>query len=180
MTLEELKKKVYSLIEEYDDSSEELTSDEDLANKFNSVANQVQNELARLKKIPEYTTKDVKKGDNLLFTDLASDIYQLNIIRGINYDIIANRVLVEEDGTAEIFYYRYPKQINDDTEDDFKLDLTTDVLEIMPYGIAADLLKSDVSQQYGAVYRQRYEELKQMLDPRYGTGMVEITGGINI
>lgn len=179
MTLEELKKKTYTLIEEYEDTSE-LTSDEDLANKFNSVANQVQNELARLKKIPEYTTKDVKKGDNLLFTDLASDIYQLNVIRGINYDIIADRVLVEEDGTAEIYYFKYPKQINDDTDNDFKLDLTTDVLEIMPYGIAADLLKSDVSQQYGAVYRQRYEELKQMLDPRYGTGTIEITGGINI
>ena len=78
-----------------------------------------------------------------------------------------------------IFYYVYPEQINEDTEDDFKFDLSTDVLEIMPYGVAGDLLKSDVSSQYGAVYTARYREMINELDPRYSMGSVYISEGIN-
>ena len=55
-----------------------------------------------------------------------------------------------------------------------------DVLEIMPYGVAADLLKSDVSSNYGQMYAKRYEELKQTLDPRYSLTMVSCEGGIDI
>ena len=53
MTLEEMKIKVYSLIEEYSEDAAELTEDEDLAAKMNSVINQIQNELTRFKKIPK-------------------------------------------------------------------------------------------------------------------------------
>ena len=54
------------------------------------------------------------------------------------------------------------------------------MLEIMPYGIAADLLKSDVSSEYGSVYATRYESLKQMLDPRYQMTSVYIEGGVDV
>jgi hypothetical protein len=54
------------------------------------------------------------------------------------------------------------------------------VLEIMPYGIAADLLKSDVSADYGKIYAERYEALKQMLDPRYQTAAFAVEGGYDI
>ena len=55
-----------------------------------------------------------------------------------------------------------------------------DALEIAPYGIAADLLKSDVSNQYGAIYERRYREMIQTLDSRYSMGSIEFDGGINI
>ena len=58
--------------------------------------------------------------------------------------------------------------------------MSEDVLEIMPYGIAADLLKSDVSSEYGSVYATRYESLKQMLDPRYQMTSVYIEGGVDV
>jgi hypothetical protein len=48
----------------------------------------------------------------------------------------------------------------------------------MPYGIAADLLKSDISAEYGSVYAQRYETLMQRLDPRYQMTTVFIEGGV--
>jgi hypothetical protein len=54
------------------------------------------------------------------------------------------------------------------------------VLEIMPFGVAGDLLKSDVSANYGSVYSARYNEMLQMLDPRYQMGSVYIEGGVNI
>jgi len=73
-----------------------------------------------------------------------------------------------------VYYYKYPTQINEETDDSQELDLSIDVLEIMPYGVAADLLKSDVSSNYGAIYAERYVEMKRELDPRYAMGAVYI------
>jgi hypothetical protein len=179
MTLEEMKIKVYSLIEEYNEEEEDLTEDPDLALKMNHVINQIQNELARFKKIPAVATREVTEGEELSLSSIDKDIYQLNIIKGVDADVIGDTVIFNEEGTAKIFYYVYPEQINEDTEDDFKFDLSTDVLEIMPYGVAGDLLKSDVSSQYGAVYTARYREMIQELDPRYSMGSVYISEGIN-
>ena len=179
MTLEEMKIKVYSLIEEYNDEEDDLTEDPDLALKMNHVINQIQNELARFKKIPAVATREVTEGEELSLSRIDKDIYQLNIIKGVDADVIGDTVIFNEEGTARIFYYVYPEQINEDTEDDFKFDLSTDVLEIMPYGVAGDLLKSDVSSQYGAVYTARYREMINELDPRYSMGSVYISEGIN-
>lgn len=180
MTLEELKVKVYSLIEEYNEDAEDSTDDEDLALKMNSVINQVQNELARFKKIEEYTTLDGSEGDVIDFKDVDNNLYQLNIVRGLDVEIIGQKIKFNETGTAEVYYYRYPTQINIDTDDSQELDLSVDVLEIMPYGVAADLLKSDVSSNYGQIYAERYREMKNELDPRSAMGAVYIEGSIDI
>ena len=179
MTLEEMKIKVYSLIEEYAEDEDDLTEDEDYAAKINDVINQIQNEVARIKKIPANTTLNVTEGQTIKFTDIAKDLYQLSTIKDVEYEINLDTVTFLEDGTARIFYYKYPKRITEDTEDEaYKFELTQDALELIPYGVAADLLKSDVSSQYGAVYANRYREMLQQLDPRYATQEVYINGGI--
>lgn len=174
MTLEEMKTKVYALIEEYNEEADDLTEDEDLATKMNSVINQIQNELARLKKIEEYTTVEGENGSVIDFKSVDSNLYQLNIVRGVDCEIIGQKIKFNEAGTAEVYYYRYPEQIDIDTEDSQELELSVDALEIMPYGVAADLLKSDVSSNYGAVYAARYQEMKNELDPRYSMGSIYI------
>lgn len=168
MTLEEFKIKVLSMIEEYDEGEENLTQDEDIAAKLNSVINQVQNELARFKKIDAYKQMDVTEGQAINLTDIDMNIYQLNVIKGIPFDPIGGKIIFGATGTADIYYYKYPKQINADTDDDYKFELDRDVIEIMVYGVAADLLKSDVASNYGQVYANRYKELVQTLDPRKG------------
>lgn len=180
MTLEEMKQKVYAMIEEYSEDEDDLTEDEDLAAKMNTVINQIQNELARYKKIPAYTSLNVTEGQEMKYSDIDNMLYQLNNIRGVDYDTMADRIIFNEDGEAKIYYYKYPKQIDMDTDDDYKFELSTDVLEIMPYGVAADLLKSDVSSQYGSIYAARYRELLNQLDTRYGTGTVSLDGGIGV
>lgn len=186
MTLKEMKKKVLQLIEEIDESDEELTNDPDIAAKLNSVINQVQFELARMKKITANVTKEVKA--NEMF-DLCTikDFYQLMHLRIVSndkeetdYELFDNILIPEEDGTALILYYRYPEAITDETPDTYEFELSQDALEIMPYGVAADLLKSDVSTNYGAVYSQRYETMLQRLDPRYSMGTISISGGVDI
>ena len=192
MTLGELKKKTLALIEEINTSETSLTDDPDIAAKLPYVINQILHELARFKKIPAYEEREVEKGDILDLTTLGRDedaeepdtrniFYQLKIIRNVDYETLDDtHVRFLEDGTALIKYYKYPVNIDTETADTTTLDLSEDALEIAPYGIAADVLKSDVSNQYGNIYANRYREMIQTLDSRYALGAIEIDGGIEV
>ncbi len=184
MTLKEMKKKVLSLIEELNEESQHLTDDPDIAAKFLSVTNQIMYELARMKKIAKYVEMEVEKGDTLTFDDIGQmvgyDIYQISLIGGVNNVPKANGTIYKilESGTAEIDVFVYPERITDKTSDSYEFELSPDALEIMPYGIAGDLLKSDVSAEYGNVYSVRYESMLQRLDPRNNMGSIYIEGGV--
>lgn len=187
MTLLEMKKKVLGLIEELNPESEVLTDDPDIATKINEVINQVMYELARYKKISKYVEMRVNTGDVITFDDIEKAcgyvVYQVGNITGIGCEARANNTVykVREGGTAEIDCFVYPERITEETKDKaYEFELSEDVLEIMPYGIAADLLKSDVSAEYGAIYAQRYEQMKQMLDLRYAMPSITFEGGVNI
>lgn len=187
MTLLEMKKKVLGLIEELNPNSELLTDDPDIATKINEVINQVMFELARVKKIPKYVELSVTEGDLITFEDIEKEsgyeVYQVALICGVSYAPKANGTIFKMmgNGTAEIDFFVYPERITEKTKDKaYEFELSPDVLEIMPYGIAADLLKSDVSAEYGSVYATRYETMLQRLDPRYQTGSITVEGGISI
>lgn len=184
MTLKELKKKVLGMIEELNTDSEFLTDDPDIQAKINSVINQIMFELVRMKKISKYVEMEVSKGDLIDFTALEGacgyEIYQIGTVVGVNYIPKANGSVLKilEDGVAEIDVFVYPERITDTTSDGYEFELTPDALEIMPYGVAGDLLKSDVSAEYGSVYSQRYESMLQRLDPRNNMGSIYIEGGV--
>lgn len=187
MTLLEMKIKVLGLIEELNPNSEFLTDDPDIQAKINSVTNQVMFELARIKKIAKYVEIEVSEGDTLTFEDIEREcgytVYQVALISGVACRSRANGTIFKmaESGTAEIDCFVYPESITDKTKDKaYEFELSPDVLEIMPYGIAADLLKSDVSAEYGSVYGTRYESMIQRLDPRYQTASIFIEGGFDI
>ncbi len=191
MTLREMKKKILTLIEESIDDiktsdSKVLTNDPDIEAKLNNVINIIQYELSRIKKIPDYIEIKVRENQLLKFSDIKDkttyDVYQIDIIKGIDYEYKAQGTILKclEDGIAEIEYFRYPKQISDTTDDSFEFDLSDDVLEIMPFGVAADILKGDPSNSYGNIYYQRYQQLIQQLDTRYNTGSITIEGGFTL
>ena len=187
MTLLEMKKKVLGLIEELNPDSALLTDDPDIATKINDVINQVMFELVRYKKLPKYVEMDVSEGDLVTFADIEREcgyeVYQVGTIGGVSYVAKANGTVFKfaEDGVAEIDCFVYPERITDKTKDKaYEFELTPDVLEIMPYGVAGDLLKSDVSAEYGNIYSTRYEAMKQTLDPRYQMTTISIEGGISI
>lgn len=187
MTLYEMKKKVLGLIEELNPDHELLTDDPDIATKINDVTNQIMFELARMKKIPKYVEMNVSAGDVITFADIEAavgyEVYQLGSVSGVQYAPKANGTMLKilENGTAEIDCFVYPERITADVKDKaYEFELSPDCLEIMPYGIAGDLLKSDISAEYGAIYSNRYESMLQRLDPRYQMTMVTIEGGYNI
>lgn len=187
MTLLELKKSVLGLIEELNPDSELLTDDPDIAAKQNPVINQVMFELSRLKKIPRYVEIPVSAGDIIEFADIekkcGNEVYQIGTVGGVRYSPKADGTVLKilEGGVAEINCYVYPERITEKTKDNaYEFELSPDVLEIMPYGVAADLLKSDVSAEYGNIYASRYEAMKQMLDSRYQMTTVFVEGGYTI
>lgn len=181
MYLKEMKEQILKFIEEINPESELLTDDPDISAKINDTINQVMFELARIKKIAAYETLEVKADEEIELEKEIKNFYQLEVIKGIEYENFNNFVIPKEDGTAKIFYYKYPKRISSNTSDtEYKFELSDDVLEIMPYGVAGDLLLGDVSNRYGQIYLNRYNELKQGLDPRYNKGSIVIGEGINI
>ncbi len=187
MTLLEMKKKVLGLIEELNTDSEYLTDDPDIQAKINQVINQIMFELVRIKKLPKYVEMEVNKGDVIEFADIEREcgyeIFQLGLIHGVAYVPKANGTVLKilESGTAEIDCFVYPERITDKTKDNaYEFELSADALEIMPYGVAADLLKSDESAGYGNVYAKRYESMLQRLDPRYQLPFITFAGGIPI
>ena len=180
MKLLEMRKKVLALIEEIDDKQSSLTSEPDIEAKLPYVINQIIFELARFKKIPEYIEEEVVENTNYDLKDLDS-FYQLLAIKGVNYEVLTDTLVrFLESGTAEISYYRYPQRIDEKTPDTYEFELSDDVLEIAVYGIAGDLLKSDVSTNYGVIYSNRYKELLQTLDSRYQLGAIEIVDSVSL
>jgi hypothetical protein len=109
-------------------------------------------------------------------------VYQLGNVSGVHYEPKANGTVLKilESGTAEIDCFVYPERITDKTSGSYLFELSADVLEVMPYGIAADLLKSDVSTEYGSIYATRYETMIQRLDPRNSTPIISVEGGVRI
>ena len=186
MTLLEMKQKVLSLIEELNPLSEYLTDDPDIAEKINDVINQILYELARFKKIPKYVEIPVNEGDVLDFSDIEEacgyEIYQIDLVCGVRYLPKANGTVLKmlETGTAEIDCFVYPERITRKTKGSYEFELSQDALEIMPYGIAGDLLKSDVSTDYGNIYSNRYQEMLSRLDHRYQMNSIYIDGGLSI
>lgn len=197
MTLKEMKVKTFSLIEEYYPDLEGLAEDEDVLNKINGVVNQIQMDLMRFRKINASKSILINKEDNKIINlkDSINDMYQLNkIILNDNaiYNMINDEtVQIPEDysGTMMVYYYKIPKLVKVLFEDEdekniedetFEFELDQVLLEIMPYGIAADLLKMDMISGYGRHFYERYLEMRNNIDPRRTSGVVRIEGGYNV
>lgn len=187
MKYRDMKTKVFTLIEEAKKGELYSTSDADIEAKMSEVTNQVMFELARIKRIPRYVEIAVKAGDRITFADIAKEcgleVYQVDSVKGAAHEekALGTVFKILEDGVFEVECSVYPERITANTSDTaYEFELSEDVLEVMPYGIAADLLKSDSSSAYGNIYAQRYENMKRSIDPRYKKTTFKYRGGVAI
>lgn len=200
MTAREMKIKTFSLIEELYPELAGLADDEDILKKINGVINSVMYELARLKKISAKYEYDVKEDTKTLILNDIPSFYQLISIPNIKYEILGNYEINftledNDEEKATIYYYKYPEkmelefsateekteeEVSKEYDDNFEFELSEDVLEIMPYGIASDLLKNDMISAYGKYFDERYQALKNMIDTRKTSGKGYIDGGVDI
>lgn len=180
MTLGELRKKVYEVIEELNPDLTSYTDDSDYEAKFNTCANIVQNELAKITDKVTREIIEVTEGEEIVLSEDLEQFRLLKKITGVDFDIEDEYVTFKETGIATIYYYQRKKQIKEDTDDNFKLDFDDQTLDCMIYGVASEILKNDVSSNYGAYFTSRYNELKQQLDPRSSQGTFKFVGGVNV
>lgn len=180
MTYGENKKITLALIEEYSQNMNEKTEDEDIALRLPFIYNLAYKELAMIKKIVATKTyseiPDEQKQDRYTPYNLPSDLYQIkNIVtldednKPINADYytIQNKIYINDNsnGKTVLEYYKYPQEINEDTTDDFYLEIDEDVQGILPYKVADDILKTDPSADYTA-FATEYQRKLQILDTR--------------
>lgn len=195
MTAKEMKVKTFSLIEEYYPEHKELADDQDVKYKINGVINSIMLDLMKYRKIPAKYSFEITEDKNVLKLNSIPDFYQLDTIENIEYKIMGNLEIIfniediELPKKIEIYYYKYPKttQLTFKSEDEsalydeeFEFEQELDILEIMPYGIAADLLKMDMISNYGRYFDEKYRELKQTIDSRKTKGTAIIVGGVDI
>ncbi len=198
MTAREMKIKVFSLIEEYYPDQTLLADDQDVQYKINGAINQIQMDLMKYKKIPAKYKKTIKKDSPTLLIDSIPNFYQLNTIPNVEYEVVGDYEIkfnIEKDTDVEIYYYKLPElmdlefqasgsktaeQVSAEYDESFDLEIATELQEIMPYGIAADLLKQDMISSYGKYFYERYLEMKNMIDSRKTTSTATVTGGVDI
>ena len=72
-------------------------------------------------------------------------------------------------GNYKVHYYAYPKEITQETPNDYELELDQEVASILPVYIAAELLEDDDSSMAYYV-REQYETAKQRLSPSMPLG----------
>ena len=180
MTYGEYKKITLALIEEYAPNMIKLTEDEDIANRLPFLYNLAYQELAQTKKIIATKTyneiADENKENKYTAYSLPSDLYQIKNVfaqdnhnKQINADhyIVNNKIYINDNtpGNTILEYYKYPQEINEETEDDFYLELDNDAQSLLPYKVADDILKTDPSSDYTA-FATEYQRKLQALDTR--------------
>jgi hypothetical protein len=202
MKLKEMKIKVFSLIEEYYPELSGLAEDEDVLNKINGVINSIQVDLMKYRKIPanQTITIDDENENVITLSEAITDIYQTNKIilkptletMNKDYEFIDDdTVQIDPDfrGDVVVYYYKLPAicklEFDSDAERDaydeeFEFDIDLPLLEVMPYGVARDLLRLDMISVYGTYFERTYNELKAQLDSRRTKGMISFVGGIDI
>ena len=194
MTLKEMKIKAFSLIEEYYPEEKKLAEDEDVKNKINGVVNQIQNDLMPYRKISAVKEIEIHSEDSkkINVRETIKDCYQLNKLtfdkEDVTYDMPDNNTIIlpnDFEGKVIIYYYKYPRKVElepsaENYDETFEFELDDVLLEIMPYGIASDLLKMDMISNYGKYFYERYLEMKNRIDPRTTNGIVSFEGGIDV
>lgn len=180
MTYGENKKITLALIEEYSPNMNNKTEDEDIALRLPFLYNLAYKELAMTKKIIATKTyseiSDEQKSDRYTSYSLPSDLYQIKNIMVLdednkpsnaNYYTVQNKIYINDNskGNTVLEYYRYPQEINEETTDDFYLEIDEDAQGILPYKVADDILKTDPSSDYTA-FATEYQRKLQILDTR--------------
>jgi hypothetical protein len=151
-------------------------------------------DLMKYKKIPVTEELIITKGTKTLnlVDAIGEEYYQINKIIGLGKYSMLDDVTIEvpEDfeGQISVYYYKYPKMVktifaNDDErareDESYTFDLSPDLLHIMSYGIASDLLKMDMISGYGRYFYERYNELKDRINPNRTAGMIYVEGGVD-
>lgn len=164
MTLEEGKKKVYELLDEYS-SGGEITVDEDIELKMADFFDIAQKELANL--VPIVRLYVPEESGEITMPD---DFLRLKTVwrngkpwRGGTWK--AGKLYAS--GNIEIEYLASPATVDADTEDSYEFEIDDNAAQAMPFYVAAQQLLVDLVMDYAAplgIWERRKQELAARCD----------------
>lgn len=186
MTLSENKKMTLALIEEYSPESEYLTDDIDIQTNLNLLYNLVYFRLSELYGIIGTQALNVEQSDAYIEITLPGDLSKIKEIYALDSDGIPqddkeffrldkDKIRIRNPKGYEYIleYNKYPTQINEDTDEDFELELDMKAQMILPYGVASSILINDPSANYAA-FESKYQNELVNLDPNRSEPQVSI------
>lgn len=156
MTLEEGKRKVYMLLDEYS-SGGALTRDADIEAKMADFFDIAQKQAAEIKKIRRMYAIERKAGQTAY--PMPGDF--LKLVRVWKGDMVTkaflwkgNSIIIPESEKApiEIEYFALPATIDPATPDSYEFEVGEDAAKALPYFVASQQLISDLVMDYGALY----------------------------
>ena len=160
MTLEEGKRKVYKLLDEYGTGD---GMDDDLIEKMNDFFDTAQKDVAKISKIVR-TIEMSGEGRH----PMPQGFLAVHRVWKSGRDITrrctwrAGDLVLGKDETVEMDYFAVPDTIDDDTSDDYEFEVRADACEAMPFYVAGMVLSSDLVQD-AQIYFELYERAKREL-----------------
>ena len=165
MTYGDNKKIFYSLIDEYTPNNQFFTEDEDARIKAANLYNPRYVELASLrfnKKVKEYEITEEGRGYEQFKLPRGTNIKNLGGRNEYNEPISmesrieGENILISKAAKGKLLleYNPYPTAITDNTDDEFELEIDDELASLLPYGVAADLLKTDPGEDWTAFQRE--------------------------
>ncbi len=167
MTLEEGKRKVYMLLDEYS-SGGALTRDADIEAKMADFFDTAQKQAAEFKKIRRMHTIERKAGQT--HYPMPGDF--LKLVRVWKGDMVTktfswkgNSIIIPESEKApiEIEYFALPTTIGPNTPDSYEFEVGEDAAKALPYFVASQQLIADLVMDYGALYTIYREMLNSLI-----------------
>lgn len=187
MTFGENKKIFLSLIDEYSPNNKFFTEDEDARIKCALLYAPNYQELADFrtrKKLKEYEISEVGEGYEQFKLPKGKQIKNIAAMDENNNRVSADYYILGENiyisrakaGKVVVEYVPFLNLINEETEDDFELEIDQDLQAILPYKIASDLFKTDPGEDYTAFEKEYQRRLANINTSTLGIS-VNITEG---
>ena len=156
MTLEEGKRRVYMLLDEYS-SGGALTRDADIEAKMADFFDIAQKQAAEIKKIRRMHKIEREAGKT--YYTMPKDF--LKLVRVWKGDMVSKSfqwkggsIIIPENEKApiEIEYFALPATIDLSTPDSYEFEVGEDTAQALPYFVASQQLITDLVMDYGALY----------------------------
>lgn len=165
MTLDEGKRKVAELLDEYGGGE----MDEELEERLPDLFDIAQKRLASVKRILRCAPLEREAGrwECPLPEDCMSlyRVWRNGRICNLRYRLRGNTLLVppEENAEIEVEYFAMPRTVDGDTPDEYEFEIAEDAAQCMPFFVAAETLSADVMQD-GRLLLSLYEGMVNDLD----------------
>lgn len=189
MTYGENKKIFLSLVDEYAPNLSEFTEDEDIITKCAQLYANAYQDLADVYTKPKTRDIDiVKTTGNIGYEEyslpkckqvrrvIARD--QNNNMTEADYYYLGNKIYISNKETLKytIEYIPYLSLINDETPDDFELEIEQDLQGLLPWSVASSLFMTDPGENYSAFQNEYQRRLSNLNTSRKGVSAKIIEG----